>query len=75
MLFMLAQHGLFAAFPRALAEVAGYLGLHKQQTRKYARRLEEAGLIEATNTRPMRFMLTSAARKALGIEWEDGGAS
>lgn len=76
MLFMLAQHGLFAAFPSvALAEVAGYLGLHKQQTRKYARRLEEAGLIEATNTRPVRFMLTSAARKALGIEWEDGGAS
>lgn len=67
-LFLLAQYELFAAFPSVvLIEVAGYLGLHKQQTRKYARRLEEAGLIESTDTRPIRFMLTDDAREALEI--------
>lgn len=69
LLYMLAQYALFGAFPDVpLSEMAGYLGLGKEMTRKHAKALEEAGLITKAAARPLRFELSEKGRASLGIE-------
>ena len=64
----LAQYRLFGTFADVpLAQIAHYLGLGTQMTRKYLKRLETAELVEAVTHRPLRFALTAQAEKELGI--------
>lgn len=66
--YQLAQHCLFGAFPDTpLSEIARYLDLGTQMTRKYVRALEADGLVEATNRRPLKFALTQKAKVLLGM--------
>lgn len=66
--FTLAQFSLFGAVPGlSWTELSGYVGLEKQTVRKYAARLEEKGLICKVKQRPLRFALTEAAERELGI--------
>lgn len=70
-LFMLAQFALFGAFPDVpLGAIEAFLGLGRAMTRKYARALEEQGLIRAVSARPLRFALTGEARQQLEIPEE-----
>lgn len=64
----LAQYRLFGTFADVpLAQIAHYLGLGTQMTRKYLKRLETAELVEAVTHRPLRFALTAQAEKELEI--------
>ncbi len=66
--YMLAQFKLFAAFPEALQEeIADYIGLSKQQSRVYTKRLEDKGIIKTASKRPLRFELSDPAARELGI--------
>jgi len=66
--YMLAQLRLFAAFPEASQEeIADYIGLGKQRTRDYTKRLQEKGILEAVSRRPLRLMLSDAAAAELGL--------
>lgn len=65
--YLLAQVSLFAAFPTTTLEECGnYLGIGKQQARRYVARLEGQGLATATG-RPLRVGLTDKGYRALGI--------
>ena len=60
--YMLAQLDLFATFPEASQdEIAEYIGLGKQQSRVYTKRLQETGIISAVSKRPLRFVLSDRA--------------
>ncbi len=69
LLYMLAQHALFGAFPDVpMRAMQQYLGLGREMTRKHAAVLEERGLIEKIGARPLRFALAEKGRKLLGID-------
>lgn len=66
--FALAQFSLFGSVPGlSWTELSKYVGLEKQTVRKHAAHLEEKGLIYKVKQRPLRFALTEAAEKELGI--------
>lgn len=68
LVFALAQFSLFGAVPGlSWTELSKYVGAEKQTVRKHAARLEEKGLIYKAKLRPLRFALTEAAEKELGI--------
>ena len=68
MVFLLLQVDLFGAIPDvSLAEMARHVGLGPQMTRRYARRLEEAGLATVVRKNPLRFVLSREAEGLLGI--------
>lgn len=66
--YALAQYALFGILGTVtLDELATHIGLTKQTTRKYATKLEDKELIEATSRRPLAFQLSNKARSALAI--------
>lgn len=68
LLYLLAQYGLFGAFPEvSLDQMAHFLDLSKQMTRKYARLLEDRGLIRAVSSRPLQFVLSDSGHATLGL--------
>lgn len=67
LLYLLVQVGLFAAFPTTTLEKCGvYLGVGKQQARRYVGRLEERGFVTASG-KPLRVGLSEEGFQALGI--------
>lgn len=64
-----AQIQLFAPLPDVtLGDVSAWLGLGEKMARARIGRLEDAGLVHATQRRPLRFALTPQALGSLGLE-------
>lgn len=67
--FALAQYELFGMYGFAyLDDLAEFMGLKSQMTRKYIASLERKGLVETRSKRPLKFSLTDMAKAELGIE-------
>ncbi|MDR1016233.1 MAG: Fic family protein [Coriobacteriales bacterium] len=67
-LYLLAQDGLFSAYPGVSAlEVAETLQVGAQTARKYLAGLEACGLAEPISLRPKRFALSEDGAKQLGL--------
>ena len=65
----LAQTALFGAFPDvSLSDLASFAGLGTQQARRHAARLEELGLLEVRDRRPLRFTLDPRCVSMLDVE-------
>lgn len=70
---LLVQLWLYAAFPDAsLVQVADYLQLGTQQTRKYLSQLQDSGYVVLRSARPLRFQLSDQVARELGLPASDG---
>lgn len=67
-LFLLGQTDLFGlGGGTTIKEIADYLELSPQQTRRDLKKLEEFELIETTTLKPLRFILSRQGRKILKL--------
>lgn len=67
--FALVQYELFGIYGFAyLNDLAECMRLKNQMARKYLSSLEEKGLVKVPSKRPLKFSLSSEARRELGIK-------
>ncbi|MEG0375932.1 MAG: winged helix-turn-helix transcriptional regulator, partial [Raoultibacter sp.] len=68
-LFQMTQVTLFGMYAEiSLQQIASQLNLKPPSTRKYARELEDEGLIRSTSLRPLTFELTKVGKRMFDLD-------